>query len=73
MNFSNFNNFPVVQFWSYFDHRYPFVKTDSGLSAYYHGNTDFPNVWEPNCTIPIGKGATAPLFVCVYMLISSEL
>ena len=29
----------------YFDHRNPFVKTDSGLSAYYHGNADFPNVW----------------------------
>ena len=39
---------------------YPFVKTDSGLSAYCHGNVDFPNVWErcwPTRAIPIYKGA----------------
>ena len=32
------------------------MKTDSGLSAYCHGNVDFPNVWErcwPTCAIPI--------------------
>ena len=49
MNFYNFNRYPIlVIFWGppYFDHRYPFVKTDSGLSAYCHGNVDFPNVWE---------------------------
>ena len=59
MNFYNFNNFPVIRFcWGppYFDHRYPFVKTDSGLSAYCHGNADFANVWErcwPTTTLPI--------------------
>ena len=35
------------------------MKTDSRLSAYYHGNMDFANVWE-RCwstrTIPITKG-----------------
>ena len=34
------------------------MKTNSGLSAYYHGNTDFPNVWEqcwPTRTIPYSK------------------
>ena len=30
----------------YFNRRYPFVKTDFGLSAYCHGNADFPNEWE---------------------------
>ena len=32
------------------------MKTDSGLSAYCHGNVDFPNVWErcwKTCAIPI--------------------
>ena len=32
------------------------MKTDSGLSAYCHGNADFPNVWErcwPTRAIPI--------------------
>ena len=50
---ANFNNFPAVQFWSYFDEPhiltigiYPFVKTDSRLNAYCHGNVDFPNVWQ---------------------------
>ena len=33
------------------------MKTYSGLSAYCHGNVDFPNVWEPTCAIPIYKGA----------------
>ena len=40
------------------------MKTDSGLSVYCNGNADFPNVWErrwPTCTIPIYKGAAAPL------------
>ena len=37
INFNNFNNFPLSDFnhfWrtSIFDHRYPFVKTDSALS-----------------------------------------
>ena len=44
---------------------YPFVKTDSGLSAYCHGNMDFPNVWErcwPTSAIPIYKGAITPLW-----------
>ena len=38
------------------------MKTDSGLSAYCHGNADFPNVWErcwPTRAIPIYKGAIA--------------
>ena len=41
------------------------MKTDSGLSAYCHGNVDFPNVWErcwPTRAIPIYKGAIAPLW-----------
>ena len=70
MNFYKFNNFPVVQFWSFFEDPHIltigtlFVKTDSGLSAYCHGNADFPNVWErcwQTTTIPIYKGAKAPL------------
>ena len=61
-----YKNFPVVQFWSFFEDPniltigiYPFVKTDSGLIAYCHGNADFPNVWErcwPTRAIPITKG-----------------
>ena len=45
---------------------YPFVKTDSGLSAYYHGNADFPNVWErcwPTRAIPVYKGAIADKYL----------
>ena len=46
------------------------MKTDSGLSAYCHGNADFPNVWEgcwPTRAIPIYKGAIAPYNVLLHM------
>ena len=43
MNIYNLSDFPEVQFWSFFDPMYPFVKTDSGLSGCCHGNVDFPS------------------------------
>ena len=40
------------------------MKMYSRLSAYYHGNMDFPNVWErcwPTRTIPIYTKGLSPL------------
>ena len=36
------------------------MKTDSGLSAYCHGNADFPNVWERCWPTHITKGRLNP-------------
>ena len=47
------------------------MKTDSGLSAYCHGNADFPNVWErcwPTTTIPIYKGPYRPFVMSTTVL-----
>ena len=40
----------------YFDHSYSFVNTDSGLSAYCHGNMYFPNA----CVYNYGSDAGQP-------------
>ena len=45
----------LVIFWGppYFYHRYPFVKTDSRLSAYCHGNADIPGAKLVNHHAPL--------------------
>ena len=40
MTFYNVNNFPLSDFGHSL--RHPFMKMDSGLSTYCHGNADFP-------------------------------
>ena len=41
------------------------MRLDSGLNAYCHGNTDFPNVWTFMIRMPQHYGASAVREECL--------